>query len=152
MKKTFSIMFVCLFIDQLIKNILINIMDIGSSYTIIKNFFNITLVMNTGAAFSILSSNTLLLILISILVLIFIFFYLSKGNVSEKDYIIYGFLTGGVCGNLLDRIIHNAVIDYLDFNIFGYSFPVFNFADMLIVISMFLIILSLKDDKDEIHS
>ena len=150
MKRSLWILFVCLFIDQLIKNILINVMEVGTSISVIKNFFNITLVRNSGAAFSILSSSTLLLILISICALIFIIRYISKENLSNFEFIIYGLLCGGICGNLFDRIFYGSVIDYLDFNIFGYNFPIFNFADILIVISMFLIIISMKDDKNEV--
>lgn len=150
MKKSVWILVLCLFIDQLIKNIIINILNIGESITIIKNFFNITYVKNSGAAFSILQSNTFLLIIISIIALIFIFKYISKEGLSNFEYVLYGILSGGICGNLFDRIVYKSVIDYLDFNIFGYSFPIFNFADTLIVISMFLIIITMKDDKNEI--
>lgn len=150
MKKSLWILFICLFIDQLIKNLIISLMDIGTSVCIIKNFFNITLVTNSGAAFSILSSNTFLLIIISIISLIFILKYVSRNDLSNFEYFLYGILSGGICGNLFDRIIHKSVIDYLDFNIFGYSFPIFNFADCLIVISMILIILTMKDDKNEV--
>lgn len=150
MKKSVWILVLCLFIDQLIKNIIINILNIGESITIIKNFFNITYVKNSGAAFSILQSNTFLLIIISIIALIFIFKYICKEGLSNFEYVLYGILSGGICGNLFDRIVYKSVIDYLDFNIFGYSFPIFNFADTLIVISMFLIIITMKDDKNEI--
>ena len=50
-------------------------------------------------------------------------------------------LIGGIIGNLIDRIIYGYVIDYLDFNIFGYNYPVFNLADSMIVISIILLIL-----------
>ena len=57
---------------------------------------------------------------------------------------------GGITGNLIDRVWHMQVIDYLDFNLFGYSFPIFNLADMLIVISLLMIVIyTLKGDKNE---
>ena len=150
MKKSIFILVICFFIDQFIKNIIINVLNIGESISIIKNFFSITYVRNSGAAFSILESNTILLIFISIIALIFIFKYIYKDNLSNFEYILYGILSGGICGNLFDRIIYKSVVDYLDFNIFGYRFPIFNFADTLIVVSMFLIIITMKDDKNEV--
>lgn len=150
MKKSILVLIICLFIDQLIKNIVINVLKVGEGLTIIKDFFSITYVRNSGAAFSILESNTFLLIAISLCVLIFIFKYISKDNLRDFEYILYGILSGGICGNLFDRIVYKSVIDYFDFNIFGYNFPIFNFADVLIVISMFLIIITMKDDKNEV--
>ena len=89
-------------------------------------------------------------LIISICALVFVFKYISKSNLNNFEYYLYGILSGGICGNLFDRIVYGSVIDYLDFNIFGYGFPIFNFADVLIVISMFLIILTMKDDKNEV--
>ncbi|MBR3198984.1 MAG: signal peptidase II [Bacilli bacterium] len=154
MKKTCIISLICLCIDQIIKFFLYRFLDIGSSIILIKNFFNITLVYNEGAAFSILLSQRVLLILISIFVLIFLYFYLKKEkNMDKYEYIFYGILTGGILGNLTDRLFRGAVIDYLDFNIFGYAFPIFNFADMCIVCSVILIIIkSIRDDKNGISS
>ena len=109
---------------------------------------------NTGAAFSILSSNTLLLILISVLALNLIYFFLIRGKqLNNFEEIIYGILIGGIIGNLIDRVVHGSVIDYLDFNLFGYNFPVFNFADICIVISIILIIISIcKGEKDGVSN
>lgn len=150
MKKTYIIAFICTLIDQIIKNFLINIMEVGKSITIFKNFFNITLVMNDGAAFSILKSKTFFLILTSLIVIVFIINYLKKSNdVKEVEYVIYGVLLGGIIGNLIDRILYKSVIDYLDFNIFSNPFPVFNFADICIVISIIIItILTFKGEEN----
>ena len=51
---------------------------------------------------------------------------------------------GGIFGNLIDRIIHHGVIDYLSFEFFNYQFPVFNFADTTISLGIiFLLIKSI---------
>ena len=142
MKKILVIAFVCTLLDQVIKNVLISVFSVGSSISVIDGFFSITMLQNTGAAFSILSSSTLFLILISIVALNLIYFFLIKGReLNRFDIIVYGVLIGGIIGNLIDRVVHGSVIDYLDFNLFGYNFPVFNFADICIVISIILIII-----------
>ena len=154
MKKTWVCAVFCLFIDQVIKFFLLKLFDIGSSIILIKNFFNITLVYNEGAAFNILFSKRLLLIFIAVFVLLFLFFYLKKNeNFSDFEHVFYGIFIGGILGNLCDRIFRGAVIDYLDFNIFGYAFPIFNFADTCIVCSVILIFIkSIRDDKNEVSS
>lgn len=154
MKKIFIIAFICTFIDQVIKILLSGVLEVGESINVISSFFAVTMLHNTGAAFSILTSNTILLILVSIVALNLIYFFLIRNrDLTKLENIIYGVLIGGILGNLIDRIIHGYVIDYLDFTIFGYAFPVFNFADICIVISIFLIIiLTCKGEKDEVSS
>lgn len=154
MKKLFGISFITVLLDQLIKNGLLFFMNYGQSITIIKNFFNITLIGNTGAAFSILSSNTILLIIISVVVLNILYFFFIKGKtLTDFEQVSYGLLVGGIMGNLIDRVLRMQVVDYLDFNIFGYNFPVFNLADIVIVISMILIVIQIiKGDKNEVSS
>ena len=57
-------------------------------------------------------------------------------------------LLAGIIGNLIDRIIYGYVIDFLDFTIFNYNYPIFNIADTFIVIGiLILIILSFKENK-----
>ena len=150
MKKLLIIAVSFLIADQLIKYAVTSIFSFGESLNIISDFFSITLLKNTGAAFSILSSNTIFLIIISLLALILIYvFFIKDKKLNKLDTWLYGMLIGGILGNLIDRIIHGYVIDYLDFDIF--NFPVFNFADMLIVISIILIIVSIiKGEKNEV--
>lgn len=154
MKNVFKYALCLTFFDQLIKNLLTLFLNVGESITIIKNFFSITLLTNSGAAFSILSNNTIFLILVSIICLNVIYFYLIKNKeLNNLEDISYGLLIGGILGNLIDRIIHMYVIDYLDFTIFNYNFPVFNLADIAIVISMFLIGYQIfKGEKNEVSS
>ena len=52
-------------------------------------------------------------------------------------------LIGGILGNLIDRIFRGYVVDFLDFKIFGYDYPVFNFADIFITISIIFIIIDI---------
>ena len=89
-----------------------------------------------------LSGHRWLLIIISIVLLVVLYFMLIRGKKLNKyEEITYGLLIGGIFGNLIDRIIYGYVIEYLDFNIFGYNFPIFNLADSLIVISIIMLII-----------
>ena len=144
MKKILPITIMSLLLDQLIKTIVINNMNLFDSINIINNFFSVTYVRNTGAAWSILSGNVFFLILISIIALVLIYIYFIKNKkLTKLENISYGLLIGGILGNLIDRIIHGYVIDYLDFKIINYDFPIFNIADICIVISIILIGISL---------
>ncbi len=144
MKKILPISLLLIVIDQIVKILVINKMALQQSIIVINNFFNITYVRNTGAAWSILSGNVLLLIMISVLALVTIYYYLIKDkDLNKIDIVSYSMLIGGIIGNLIDRIVHGFVIDYLDFKIFNYNFPIFNIADTLIVISIIIIGISL---------
>ena len=134
----FAIIF--LIIDQAIKFYLSGKMVVNQTNILIQNFLNITYVHNTGAAFSLFSGFTWVLILIGVLALAGLIFYLAKTpHITDFEVFIYSLLLGGIAGNLLDRIIHGYVIDYISLNLFGYHFPIFNFADICIVGSMLLI-------------
>ena len=123
-------------------------MILNQSIILIKNLFSITLTHNTGAAFSIFSGDKYLLISVAIVALIFLIIYVKKlAVIDDLDVFMYSLLFGGIIGNLIDRIIHGYVIDYLSFNFGSYYFPIFNFADMCIVISIIILLLrTIKED------
>ncbi|MBR3661314.1 MAG: signal peptidase II [Bacilli bacterium] len=139
-RKVYILSFILLIIDIISKQLIKNLMPINTSIIVIKNFFNITFVINTGAAFSILRGQQLFLIILGILVLGGVIYYLRKDKLNNYKVIYYSLLIGGIIGNLIDRIIYNGVIDFLDFKIFLYDAPIFNLADTFICISVFLII------------
>ena len=150
MKKRIIIYSLILFIiDLIVKLIVKNNMNLYDSIVIIPNFFNLTYVMNDGAAFSILQGKQIFLIILAILVLIAIIYYIRKDNLNKLKIIYYSLLIGGILGNLLDRIFYNSVIDYLDFKIFSYDYPIFNLADTFIFLGVVLILLEgIKGDKN----
>ena len=129
-------------IDQLVKLFIWFSLDLNTSITVVKNFFYISNVHNYGAAFSILYGNRIFLVIVSFFALVFVYYFMLKNKkFNWIDIIIYSLLIGGILGNLFDRIIYGYVVDYLDFVIFGYNFPIFNIADISIVISVILIII-----------
>lgn len=142
MKKIFSISLICLLIDQLTKFLITISFKIHEGIIVIPSFFSIIRVHNTGAAWSILTGNTFLLILLSILALLIIYLiFIKDQDLRKSEELAYGVLIGGILGNLLDRIIRGYVVDFLNFQFFKYNFPVFNFADIFIVLSVLVIIL-----------
>lgn len=149
-----QILFITFFIfllDFFIKNLVRNNIELLKKIVIIPKFFYITYVQNTGAAWSILNNSTILLAIISMICFMLLVFYIKKQDNSNRlIQIAYGMLLGGILGNFVDRVMLGYVVDYLDFYIFGYDYPVFNFADSMIVIgTIILVIYSFKGDKHE---
>ena len=148
MKIIILISLLSLGIDIISKQLVLNFMLEHQSITIIKNFFYITFAKNTGVAFSFLEGKVPLIIIMTSIIIILILKYIKSTNPNKYESISYGLILGGAIGNLIDRIIYGYVIDFLDFNIFGYPYPIFNLADTAIVIGVIaLIILSLIDEK-----
>ena len=133
---------VFLVLDLVSKLVVSNLMVVNDSILVIKNFFYITFVKNTGAAWSIFSGETLGLIIVSLIIISFIIYYISKNKPSTKiEKIGYGMILGGSFGNLLDRIIYGYVVDFLDFYIFGYDYPIFNLADSFIFVGVVILVI-----------
>ena len=127
-----------------------------TTVNIIDNFFSLTYVLNDGAAFSLFASRIYLLILIAIICLFFIIYEL-KNNLDDRVLSIgYSLALAGLLGNFLDRLMDGYIIDYLSFKILGYNYPIFNFADILIVVGIIIVIIKeiLKErgKKNEVRS
>ena len=140
---------VFLIIDIVSKLIVSNLMNVHDSVVIIRDFFYITYVRNTGAAWSMFAGKTWLLIIVSLVIIGFICFYIYKNKPKSKIELVgYSLVLGGAIGNFLDRVIYGYVIDFFDFYIFGYNYPIFNIADIFIVIGVMILVLCVGRDKD----
>ncbi len=107
-----------------------------SNIKVLGDFFQLTLVRNPGAAFSIAEGATIFLTLFGFFVLAIIFYYSVK--ITSKGWsVVLGLAMGGILGNLVDRIfrepgvLRGHVSDWLQVP----NFPVFNIADSAIVIA-----------------
>jgi len=101
-------------------------------------FFSIVTVKNFGAGFGILQGKVITLTLISLLVLGGILWY--KHKMQEQELIPFALITGGLIGNLIDRVFRGHVIDFLDFFIGSYHWPAFNIADIALVVGVGLLV------------
>lgn len=150
-KKILIMTIIFLVIDQVSKILISTFLTINEVITVIPNFFYLTRVNNTGAAFSILEGKTILLIGVSIIAIIILLKYMNEFKKTRLGNISFSLLLGGIFGNLVDRLFLKEVRDFLKFDIFGYNFPVFNIADSLIVIGVILLAICVfrGDDKSE---
>ncbi len=148
--KIYTICVWWIIIDQIIKLLITMKMKLNSIITIIPNFFRIYYVENTGAAFSSFSGKRYLLILISIIVFFVLVDYIKKNKITRKlEIISLGMIMGGLVGNLIDRLLYSAVIDYLSFIIFGYKFAIFNLADIGIVVGIVILLINMIREKNK---
>lgn len=131
-------------IDQLTKLILTK-----RNYTIIPKVLSIDYCENYGAAWNLFNNQVIFLIIISIIALVFLLKYQKTFSLNIRNKIAFGLVFGGLLGNLIDRIFWGYVRDFISVIIFEYNFPIFNAADMAIVLGMGLILIAVlkKEDK-----
>lgn len=131
-----------LLLDIVSKVLVSKYIVLEKSIKIINDFFYITYVRNTGVAWSMFSSKTILVLLVSSFIILGIILYIYNNrpkNILEK--VAYSMILGGAIGNFVDRIIYGYVIDFIDIKIFGYDYPIFNLADSFIVIGVILLVI-----------
>jgi signal peptidase II len=134
-------------LDQVTKFYIQGSMFMGMSQPVIPGIFHITYILNPGAAFGILENQRLFFIFVAVAILVVAAYFYSR-LLKEPLLLRYGagLLLGGAVGNLIDRIRIGAVVDFFDFRVW----PIFNFADIAIVIGVGLVIYSVflqtKDD------
>jgi signal peptidase II len=108
-------------------------------------FFDLTLAYNTGAAFSFLSEaggwQRWFFMVLAVAVSVGLSFWLYQLPRRERwTAAALALVIGGALGNLIDRLLHGHVIDFLDFHLAGYHWPAFNIADSAISVGAVLIL------------
>ena len=103
----------------------------GGAIPVVRGFFYLVHVGNTGAAWSLFSGRSPVLAAVAALTLGAIFFWRRQlGLHSPRVQGYFGLLCGGIVGNFVDRLRHGHVVDFIDLH-FGrhYAYPTFNLAD-----------------------
>ncbi len=115
----------------------------GGSRDILPGYFSLTLLHNTGGAFGILPHGTLGLAAAAALAVsaILLFVFRAQKPLPVLLALALGLPLGGALGNLWDRVHLGYVVDFLDFHVRHYQWPVFNVADSAICVGVFLLAL-----------
>ena len=132
-------------LDQLTKVAVVKLFTYGERKEIIHGFFDLTLLFNKGAAFSFLSNASgwqrWFFTGIGIAAALFIVVMLAKHSSQKLFSAALALIAGGALGNVIDRLIHGHVVDFLLFHWRDWSFPAFNVADSAITVGAVLLIL-----------
>ncbi len=114
------------------------------SFSIINGFIRFIIAVNNGAAFGTFAGKPYLLTAISVIALIVVFgVFLFSGSQYRLIHIALGLFTGGICGNLYDRIFNDGLVrDFIDVYYRNKHWPTFNVADSLLCIGVGLLIVS----------
>lgn len=118
--------------DQVSKLAVRSNMQIGESISILGDFFRLTYIRNSGAAFSLFSGQRVLLVLVPLIAIGIALWYFHRHRDQHWTlYTAWALIISGGVGNLIDRIVFGSVTDMLDFSIFP---PIFNVADICVCV------------------
>lgn len=128
-------------IDQLIKYLATVYLAPVNIIELIPGFIRLRYVLNDGAAFSLFSGSQFMLIVVTSigLLLLLYWIYVKKPDSNLEKYALVMVFSGGV-GNLINRIASGYVVDYIEPTFM--NFAVFNFADCLVCIGAFLLVVA----------
>ena len=146
---TLIIAAVSLFIDIISKLFIIKF--IKNPIDIIPGFFSLVHSVNQGAIFGTFQGMLPLFLFITLVFLIIVFYAKDKLIGNKLLCISYGLIVGGALGNIIDRLVlppYGGVTDFLDFHLKTasslLSYPVFNIADICIVVGVIIFIFTFK--------
>ena len=131
-----------IFLDQITKYIAFIILFKDKQVLFINHYLNFRPVWNDGISFGMLQGygnfGRISFIIIAISISLWIILYSRKLNII--GFVGYNMIAGGALGNVIDRLIHGKVIDFIDLHYKEYHWPTFNIADSFIFIGVLLLI------------
>lgn len=137
--------------DQVSKALISSNPSAYANIEVIRDFFYITYVKNTGAAWSMMAGQRALLSVIAAVAIGVMLLYMQKAKRKKEHLTVLALalMAAGAAGNLIDRLLLGYVRDFLNFYIFGYDFPVFNVADICLCVGVGLLILATILEKED---
>ena len=139
-----GIALIVVLLDQFTKTLILGMFQLGDSHTV-TSFFNIVRVHNSGAAFSFLAGaggwQRWFFIGLGALAAMFIVWMLRSHGGQRLFSWALALILGGAVGNVIDRLLHGYVVDFIQVHYAGHYFPSFNVADSAISVGAILLIL-----------
>ncbi|HEY1091893.1 MAG TPA: signal peptidase II [Burkholderiaceae bacterium] len=130
-------------LDQLTKTLVLSVFQYGDS-RVITGFFNLVRAHNTGAAFSFLAGASgwqrWFFVGLALAATAFITWLLRKHGHQTLFALALSMILGGAVGNVIDRLLHGYVVDFVQLHAAGWYFPAFNVADSAITLGAILLI------------
>jgi signal peptidase II len=142
--RSLAVATVVLLLDQLSKWSALSNLKLGIPEEVLP-FMNWLLLFNPGAAFSFLAQSSgwqrWFFIILGLAASLYILWLLHKNQADKILSFALSFILGGALGNVLDRIMYGAVVDFIDLHYGNWHWPAFNIADSAICIGAALIVL-----------
>ena len=145
---------ISILVDFFSKIYISNLLDnnetiIFTNYIILEKFYN------KGIAFSVFNSDSTLINYIILFIIILIITFITRlfitqfNKLKQNEVIAYSLIIGGAVGNMIDRIMHGYVLDFIFIHYNSFYFPaIFNLADVSISLGVFFLLLAyLKEEK-----
>jgi len=140
-------------LDQATKLLVQRAFRLGESLPVLPGFFNLTYVLNPGAAFGLLAGAAAafrgpFFIAVSVLAIAVICYYHARyARGHPLPTVGLALILGGALGNLIDRLRVGMVIDFLDFYLGAYHWPAFNVADSGITVGVGLLLVEMLRER-----
>lgn len=137
-----------LVIDQVSKWLILEVVDLDTRRNVeITGFFSLVMVWNYGVSFGMLAApGTLMPYLLKGLALIICsaLTVMAVRSADTAERVAYGLIVGGALGNVIDRVLYGAVVDFAYFHVGDLGWPAFNVADSCIFLGVaYLIVRSI---------
>ena len=142
-------------LDQYVKHIIKTKMAVYQSITVIKDFFRITYIENSGIAMGMFGQQEhpakrwILLGMVFIAMVLVTVYWVKFGKKKLIYDLTCGMIIGGALGNFIDRLVTGRVVDFLEFGIKQWTFPVFNIADSAVSVGVAIFVIYMIFSKEE---
>ena len=129
--------------DLITKHLVVSGMELNSTITVIPGVFDLTYIINRGAAWGVLADKQMLLNVFTVVVIAALVFYIVKKHksIGRLELISIAMIVGGGIGNLIGRIFDGYVVDFIHLRFVDF-FNIFNIADIGITVGCFLLVIS----------
>ncbi len=141
--------------DLITKQLVVSGMELNSTITVIPGVFDLTYIINRGAAWGVLADKQMLLNVFTVIVIAALVFYAVRKHksIGRLELVSIAMIIGGGIGNLIGRIIDGYVVDFIHLRFVDF-FNIFNIADIGITVGCLLLVISVlfsgrKDRKEK---